>query len=117
VTLFPDRGIFRADFGQIKKCRMHKQKNAEISRLAALQHSLPERMRVAARTVAQAERHLAEVLTLRAAGQEFTRSEIAGARMALDRAVRDAEDLQRIQAALPEMLERQQGRSVRLVPV
>ena len=74
-------------------------------------------MRLAARAVAQAEQRLAEALTLRAAGQAQKRSEVAVARMTLDRAVRDAEDLQRIQAALPALLERQQPRPVRLVPV
>jgi hypothetical protein len=98
-----------------KKCAMDKA--VEHLQLVALQQTLPEKMRVAARAVAQAERQLAKVLTLRAAGREFRRSEIAGARMALDRAIRDAEDLQRIQAALAEMLERQQGRPVRLVPI
>lgn len=96
---------------------MNKHKAVELSQLAALQQSLPDRMRLAARAVAEAELRLAEILTLRAAGQTLRRSEIAVARMALDRALRDAEDLQRIQSALPDLIARQQGRSVGLVPV
>jgi hypothetical protein len=93
---------------------MQKQKSIEISQLATLQHSLPGKMRQAAIAVAEAEQRLAEVLTLRAAGEKPKRSELAVARMTLDRAMRDAEDLERIQAALPAMLARQ-APAVRLV--
>jgi hypothetical protein len=96
---------------------MNKHQAVELSQLTVLQESLPDRTRAATRAVAHAELRLAEILTLRAAGQSFRRSEIAGARMALDRALRDAEDLQRIEAVLPELIAGQRGRSVRLVPI
>jgi hypothetical protein len=89
----------------------------EAENYEALQRALPARLQAAALALAHAERRLGQLLALRAAGQAFRRSEIAGARMTLDRARRDADDLQRIQAALPELLARHPAPSVRLVPV
>ena len=74
------------------------------SGLAALATTLPGQMRAAAQTILLAERHLARVLTLRATGQQVRGPEISTARMALARAQRHAEDLQRIYDALPESL-------------
>ena len=79
-------------------------KPTEASKFAALEKSLPNRIRAAAQEVADAERHLAQVLTKRAAGEPVRGAQVAVARMALARALRDAEDLRRIQGALPAML-------------
>ena len=79
-------------------------KIAELVKFVELQKSLPGRMHAAARAVEDAERHLAQLLTLRAAGHSVKGNEIAVARMAQSRALRDAEDLRRIQSALPAML-------------
>jgi len=78
--------------------------DSDNSRLAALAKILPGQMRAAAQTILLAEQHLARVLTLRATGQQVRGPEISTARMALARAQRHAEDLQRIYDALPESL-------------
>ena len=80
-------------------------KDVEISKLAELQKSLASRMYAAAHALSDAEQRLAHVLTLRAAGEPINGAEISVARMALSRALRNAEDLQRIQSVLPAMLE------------
>ena len=80
-------------------------KPTEASKLAALEKSLPSQIREAAHEVSIAEQHLAQVLTLRAAGEPIKGADISIARMALSRALRDAEDLGRIESALPAMLE------------
>ena len=80
-------------------------KPTETSKLAALEKSLPDRIRAAAREVSIAEQHLAQILTTRAAGEPVRGAGVAVARMALARAQRNAEDLQRIRNALPAMLE------------
>ena len=90
---------------------------ADPTRLAALQQALPARVQAAARAVLDAESRLAQVLAWRAAGQTVNRSDVAVARMALQRAQRDAEDLHRIQGVLPELLKAGGEGSVRLVPV
>ena len=80
-------------------------KPTEASKLAALEKSLPSQICEAAHEVSIAEQHLAQVLTLRAAGEPIKGADISIARMALGRALRDAEDLGRIQGILPAMLE------------
>ena len=77
----------------------------EALKLAALEKSLPGRILAAAHEVTVAEQQLAQLLTLRAAGERIKRAEIAVARMALARTLRNAEDLQRIQEILPAMQE------------
>lgn len=81
----------------------------EVSKLLELQKSLPERAHAAAQAVRHAEQRLALVLIRRAAGQAIKGFEVAVARMALSKALRDAEDLQRIQSTLPAMLELARG--------
>ena len=76
-----------------------------LSRLAALEKALPGRIRAAVHAVSIAGQHLARVLALRAAGQSVKATEISIARMALSRARRDAEDLQRMREILPAMFE------------
>ena len=76
-----------------------------VSKLAELLQSLPSQIGAAACAVADAEQRLARILTLRAAGQPVKASDVSVARMALCRALRDAEDLRRIESALPAMLE------------
>ena len=80
-------------------------KAVEESRLASLEKSLPSQVRAAAHEVSIAEQQLAQFLTLRAAGEPVKRAEISVARMALARTLRNAEDLRRIQGALPAMRE------------
>ena len=77
----------------------------EESKLAALENALPDLIRAAAQEVSLAEQCLAQALALRAAGERIKRAEISVARMALTRALRDADDLRRIQSVLPEMRE------------
>jgi hypothetical protein len=76
----------------------------EASQLAALAKALPGRIQAAALAVSIAERRLAHILTMRATGQVLKASMLAVARMAVARTLRDAEDLQRIQSALPALL-------------
>src|SRR6185436_430468 len=77
----------------------------EVTKLLELQESLPGRVQAAAQVVRDAELRLAQVLTKRAAGKSTGSSEVGGARMALSKALRDADDLQRVQSVLPAMLE------------
>ena len=78
-------------------------KPTEASNLAVLENSLPNRIRAAAHEVSIAEQHLGQVLALRAAGETIKGADISVARMALARALRNAEDLRRIQDVLPAM--------------
>ena len=80
-------------------------KPTEASKLETLEKSLPNRIRMAAHEVSIAEQHLAQLLTLRAAGETVKGAEIAVARMALARTLRNVEDLGRVQSVLPAMLE------------
>jgi len=81
----------------------------EVTKLLELQESLPSRVQAAAQAVRDAELRLAQVLTKRAAGKSTGSSEVGGARMALSKALRDADDLQRVQSVLPAMLESARG--------
>jgi hypothetical protein len=74
------------------------------TRLTTLHRSLPARVEAAARAVLEAQSRLGQILAWRAAGLTIKRSDLAVARMALMRAERDAEDLQRISAVLPGMM-------------
>ena len=84
----------------------------DVAKLRKLQKDLPARVLAAVQALRLAELSLAQLLTKRAAGQATRGFEVAGARMALSKASRDVEDLQRIEGALPAMLE-----SVSLIPV
>jgi hypothetical protein len=81
-----------------------KQPSTRAEKLAELSRSLPEQIHAAAQAISIAERDLADVLTLRATGHAVKGSKISAARMALARALRHAEDLQRIRGALPAAL-------------
>jgi hypothetical protein len=83
-----------------------KQPLTGTANLVELSRALPEQIHAAAQAISLAEQRLAEVLTLRATGQAVKRSQIATARIALDKARRDAEDLQRIQSVVRAALER-----------
>ena len=76
----------------------------DVAKLGAFAVALPGRIHAAAQAVEAAERQLARVLVLRATGHTLKNSALAVARMALARAQRDLEDLQRIQGALPALL-------------
>ena len=82
-----------------------KQTSTQAEKLAELSRSLPEQIHAAAQAISIAERDLADVLTLRAIGQAVKGSRISAARMALARALRHAEDLQRIRSVLPAALQ------------
>jgi phage terminase Nu1 subunit (DNA packaging protein) len=88
----------------MRKVRGSMGGSPNASKLAALAEALPGQIRAAAQAISLAERRLADVLTLRATGQEVKASALASARMALARTQRDAQDLQRIQDALPVLL-------------
>lgn len=81
----------------------------KISGPGELARALPALILAAAKAVPIAEQRLGYILALRAAGQPLKGSDISSARMALARALRDAEDLQRIQSVLPLILEKPAG--------
>jgi len=84
---------------------MNQSKAAEATMLADLQQQLPQMLEAAARELEQAESALARLLARRAAGISVRRSEVGTARMAHSRAQRDLEDLRRIEARLPALLQ------------
>jgi hypothetical protein len=80
-------------------------KAAESSKLADLQQRLPQLFRSAEQIVSETQQRLAQLLALRAAGVPVRRSEVGTARMAHSRALRDLEDLRKVEAELPALLQ------------
>ena len=79
-------------------------KAAEATKLAELHQRLPQLFQSAEQIVSAAQQRLAQLLALRAAGVPVRRSEVGTARMAHSRALRDLDDLRKVQAELPAML-------------
>ena len=77
---------------------------AEIARLQELQQSLPRRFQEATQAVSDTEQDLARLLAMRTAGLDVRGSQVATARMAHARALRDLDDLRKMQAVLPDLL-------------